>query len=109
MVTIPAHSQLKVGTLAEILRDVASYLDLNASLTSCFVTEAPESASEVFAAYIAGKLQAGMISSFTMCSLITLGFSSGSKWQETASLIIVLSSGGESASAKMEKPSGLAW
>jgi hypothetical protein len=27
-VTIPAHSQLKVGTLAEILRDVASYLDL---------------------------------------------------------------------------------
>ncbi len=27
-VTIPAHKQLKVGTLAEILSDVASYLDL---------------------------------------------------------------------------------
>ena len=27
-VTIPAHKQLKVGTLAEILADVASYLDL---------------------------------------------------------------------------------
>ncbi|HXN52912.1 MAG TPA: type II toxin-antitoxin system HicA family toxin [Candidatus Acidoferrum sp.] len=27
-VTIPDHSQLKVGTLAEILGDVASYLDL---------------------------------------------------------------------------------
>lgn len=27
-VTIPAHNQLKVGTLAEILGDVASYLDL---------------------------------------------------------------------------------
>jgi predicted RNA binding protein YcfA (HicA-like mRNA interferase family) len=27
-VTIPAHRQLKVGTLAEILGDVASYLDL---------------------------------------------------------------------------------
>jgi predicted RNA binding protein YcfA (HicA-like mRNA interferase family) len=27
-VTIPAHKQLKVGTLAEILTDVASYLDL---------------------------------------------------------------------------------
>jgi predicted RNA binding protein YcfA (HicA-like mRNA interferase family) len=27
-VTIPAHKQLKVGTLAEILGDVASYLDL---------------------------------------------------------------------------------
>ena len=27
-VTIPVHSQLKVGTLAEILGDVASYLDL---------------------------------------------------------------------------------
>jgi predicted RNA binding protein YcfA (HicA-like mRNA interferase family) len=27
-VTIPAHKQLKVGTLAEILSDVASYLGL---------------------------------------------------------------------------------
>lgn len=27
-VTIPAHEQLKVGTLAEILADIASYLDL---------------------------------------------------------------------------------
>jgi hypothetical protein len=27
-VTIPAHAHLKVGTLAEILSDVASYLDL---------------------------------------------------------------------------------
>ena len=27
-VTIPAHNQLKVGTLADILGDVASYLDL---------------------------------------------------------------------------------
>jgi len=27
-VTVPAHRQLKVGTLAEILGDVASYLDL---------------------------------------------------------------------------------
>jgi predicted RNA binding protein YcfA (HicA-like mRNA interferase family) len=27
-VTIPAHKQLKVGTLAEILGDVAAYLDL---------------------------------------------------------------------------------
>jgi predicted RNA binding protein YcfA (HicA-like mRNA interferase family) len=27
-VTVPAHRQLKVGTLAEILSDVASYLDL---------------------------------------------------------------------------------
>jgi predicted RNA binding protein YcfA (HicA-like mRNA interferase family) len=27
-VTIPAHGHLQVGTLAEILRDVASYLDL---------------------------------------------------------------------------------
>jgi predicted RNA binding protein YcfA (HicA-like mRNA interferase family) len=27
-VTIPAHRQLKIGTLAEILGDVASYLDL---------------------------------------------------------------------------------
>jgi predicted RNA binding protein YcfA (HicA-like mRNA interferase family) len=27
-VTIPAHKQLKVGTLAEILSDIASYLDL---------------------------------------------------------------------------------
>lgn len=27
-VTVPAHKQLKVGTLAEILGDVASYLDL---------------------------------------------------------------------------------
>jgi predicted RNA binding protein YcfA (HicA-like mRNA interferase family) len=26
--TIPAHKQLKVGTLAEILGDVAAYLDL---------------------------------------------------------------------------------
>jgi predicted RNA binding protein YcfA (HicA-like mRNA interferase family) len=26
--TIPAHRQLKIGTLAEILGDVASYLDL---------------------------------------------------------------------------------
>ena len=28
-VTIPNHKQLKVGTLAEILADVASYLDLS--------------------------------------------------------------------------------
>jgi hypothetical protein len=28
-VTIPAHAHLKVGTLAEILSDVASYLDLS--------------------------------------------------------------------------------
>ena len=27
-VTVPAHKQLKVGTLAEILGEVASYLDL---------------------------------------------------------------------------------
>jgi hypothetical protein len=27
-ITIPAHAHLKVGTLAEILSDVASYLDL---------------------------------------------------------------------------------
>jgi predicted RNA binding protein YcfA (HicA-like mRNA interferase family) len=27
-VTIPAHKQLKVGTLAEILQDVAFYLDV---------------------------------------------------------------------------------
>ena len=27
-VTVPAHRQLRVGTLAEILSDVASYLDL---------------------------------------------------------------------------------
>jgi len=27
-VTIPAHKQLKIGTLAEILGDVASYLNL---------------------------------------------------------------------------------
>lgn len=27
-VTIPAHKQLKIGTLAEILGDVASYLEL---------------------------------------------------------------------------------
>jgi predicted RNA binding protein YcfA (HicA-like mRNA interferase family) len=27
-VTIPAHKQLRIGTLAEILGDVASYLDL---------------------------------------------------------------------------------
>lgn len=28
-VTIPAHRQLRVGTLAEILSDVAAYLDLS--------------------------------------------------------------------------------
>jgi predicted RNA binding protein YcfA (HicA-like mRNA interferase family) len=28
-VTIPAHRQLRVGTLAEILSDVATYLDLS--------------------------------------------------------------------------------
>ena len=28
-VTIPAHKQLKVGTLAEILSDVAAYLELS--------------------------------------------------------------------------------
>jgi len=28
-VTIPAHKQLRIGTLAEILSDVATYLDLS--------------------------------------------------------------------------------
>ena len=28
-VTIPAHRQLRIGTLAEILSDVATYLDLS--------------------------------------------------------------------------------
>jgi len=28
-VTVPAHKQLKIGTLAEILRDVALYLNLS--------------------------------------------------------------------------------
>ncbi|HVS89936.1 MAG TPA: type II toxin-antitoxin system HicA family toxin [Candidatus Acidoferrum sp.] len=27
-ITVPAHKQLKVGTLAEVLSDVASYLEL---------------------------------------------------------------------------------
>jgi hypothetical protein len=28
-VTIPAHRQLRIGTLADILSDVATYLDLS--------------------------------------------------------------------------------
>jgi len=79
------------------------------SLASYFIAEAAESTSEVFTAHIAGKFQAGITSSLTMWSRMTLGFSVGSKWQETASLIIVLSSSKESASVKMEKPSALAW
>ncbi len=59
------------------------------SLASYFIAEAAESTSEVFTAYIAGKFQAGITSSLTMWSRMTLGFSVGSKWQETASLIIV--------------------
>jgi len=58
------------------------------SLASYFIAEAAESTSEVFTAYIAGKFQAGITSSLTMWSRMTLGFSVGSKWQETASLII---------------------
>jgi hypothetical protein len=56
-----------------------------------------------------GRLQAGMTSSLTIWSRMTLGFSVGSKWQETASLIMVLSSSRESASVKMENLSAVAW
>src|SRR5260370_31976373 len=81
---------------------------VTASLTGDFIVEAAESTSEVFTAYIAGKFQAGITSSLTIWRRITLGFSVASKWQETASRIIVFSSSRVSASVKMEKPSARA-
>ncbi len=50
-----------------------------ASLTSDFIAKSAEAASEVFSAHITGKLQAGITSSLTIWSRMTLGFSAGSK------------------------------
>ena len=69
---------------------------------------AAQGADEGFSANVAGKLQAEITSSLTMWRRMTVGFSDGSKWQDTASLIMPFNSSRESASVKMEKPSARA-
>ena len=78
--------------------------DVAVGLARDLVAEAPQCSNQFIAAEVAGKLQAGMTSSRTMWRRVTLGFSEGSKWQETASRIMIFSSSRESASVKMEKP-----
>jgi len=78
--------------------------DVAAGLAGRFVTEAAQGSNEVIAADVAGKLQAEMTSSLTMWRRMTLGLSEASKWQETASRIMLFSSLRESACVKMEKP-----
>ena len=84
----------KFGGDADVATGLARYL----------VAETAQGLNKLISADIAGKFQAGMISSLTMWSRMTLGFSEGSKWQETASRIMVFSSSRESASVKIEKP-----
>ena len=107
-----ANSELFVGRDGDVVFpafEVRCDSNVAPRLTSNFVAKTAQGSNESFAADVAGKFQAGITSSLTMWSRMTLGFSAGSKWQETASLIMVLSSSKESASVKMEKPSALAW
>jgi hypothetical protein len=78
-------------------------------LTSDFITETAERTSKVFTAYIAGKFQAGMTSSLTIWSRMILGFLDRIEVTRDRSRIFILRSSRESASAKIEKPSALAW
>ena len=73
-----------------------------ARLTSNFVAKTSQRSNQLFTANVAGKLQAEMTSSLTMWRRMTLGLVAASKWQDTASRTMVLSSSRESASVKME-------
>jgi hypothetical protein len=107
-----ANFELLVGRDRDVMfRTFEFRCDSNvaASLASGFIPELAQSANKVFAAQVAGKLQAGMTSSLTMWRRMTLGFCPFSKWQETASRIMVFNSSRVSASVKMEKPRARAW
>ena len=77
--------------------DIRSQSKMTSCLASDLITETPKQAREFFPTEVAGKSQAEMTSSLTMCRRITRGRESSGKWQATASRTIDLSSSKESA------------